>query len=617
MHKRSFWADVQCTAIDFKVFALATLYRESVASFFTRSNPLAVHNLLPACLRDKIPSYVEAFVSKGSKFVPDRRKAHVRDVADAIPRFIRQFSIHVCLEGTSCNRARPRISLPSTWEPPRHADGDTLMLNSLDEFKQVVPVSNISFYDRKAIAWLKSNANQVLVLDGDKGLGDVLVSTTWTDAQASKLLREACVEVTRDSFVQGTRNAIDTLYAMKSRLSLFQTFPAKEWTYILSRESSSKAGTFRLRPKLHKNPPSARPVFNQNNTALHGLSKFLCVYYAPIQDSCDYVVRSTDEVIKRLLSERTQAWLRTARNPIVFSFDVVNLYPSIDHVDLKAKLKQSCQSFYPGLKGIALADMTALLISHQYTMYKERYYRVHQGLATGVHPALSMANVYLNGMDQLVMSEVGERLGLYCRYADDILGLAESEDLDRIADVVNSWNANIQVELGASGSCVPYLDISVNLSGGKISFSLFRKPQNLYLYLPRTSCHPEPVFRSVCSGEGTRLARRCQQQHVLSRELAFTCQKLISRGYSYSLIQSAFNRSRARSHPVSQVSAAREVKNLYLKQVFSFSVHRPSIRKCLDSAKTILAEHGAKPELVFTVQPNIFRILYKSNWLLR
>ena len=215
------------------------------------------------------------------------------------------------------------------------------------------------------------------------------------------------------------------------------------------------------------------------------------------------------------------------------------------------------------------------------------------------------------------MREVGDRLGVYCRYADDIIGKAEAEDLDRIAAVVKSWNANIQVELGCSGSCVPYLDINVMLENGEISYSLFRKPQNLYLYLPRTSCHPEAVFRSVASGECSRLTRRCQQQSVLSRELAFTRQKLIARGYSYSLIKSAFDRASARARSVSHVSASSEVKSLYLKQTFGFSLHRRSVERCLESTRAIVSEHSARPELVFAVQPNIFRILYRTNWILR
>lgn len=81
---------------------------------------------------------------------------------------------------------------------------------------------------------------------------------------------------------------------------------------------------------------------------------------------------------------------------------------------------------------------------------------------------------------------------------------------------------------------VNFLDLSLTLRTGdrSISFETFRKPQNAYLYLPRTSFHPHSVFKALVIGETQRLHRTNRKNaEAIVKHLDLFFDKLQRRGY--------------------------------------------------------------------------------------
>ena len=146
-----------------------------------RHNPQLVHSLVSAQCHASIPCYVHSFVARGSKYVPDLAFFRGRDNAEGEPR-------------------PPRLK--SSWLPP--ADEAIIALQGclqrdLESYAPQDFKPNISYYDKLALNWLRRNSSRILLVDSDKGLGDVWVERPWLRSQCIRLLRESCEEVPHDA----------------------------------------------------------------------------------------------------------------------------------------------------------------------------------------------------------------------------------------------------------------------------------------------------------------------------------------------------------------------------------------------------------------------------------
>jgi hypothetical protein len=162
-------------------------------------------------------------------------------------------------------------------------------------------------------------------------------------------------------------------------------------------------------------------------------------------------------------------------------------------------------------------------------------------------------------------------------------------------------------------SNVPYLDIAISLSSAnQFTFELYRKPMNLYQYLPRASCHRPSVFASLIKGEAIRIMRRCSSCRVAQKHLSIFKSHLIKRGYSSLEIDVAFDRAHLiQSVPIRHNSAT--VRKVFLKVRHSSTVNYKSISRAI-SRHSHLLNGSCKIACASTVQRNIFRLLYSSTW---
>ena len=62
-------------------------------------------------------------------------------------------------------------------------------------------------------------------------------------------------------------------------------------------------------------------------------------------------------------------------------------------------------------------------------------------------------------------------------------------------------------------------------------------------------------------------------------------------------------------------SDGRKIKKIFFVQKFSSSLNLRDVRSMFNLIRPILADHDAAPLLANRVQFNIFRTLYRANWL--
>ena len=128
---------------------------------------------------------------------------------------------------------------------------------------------------------------------------------------------------------------------------------------------------------------------------------------------------------------------------------------------------------------------------------------------------------------EFVLNECGCVL-TWRRYIDDAFALLHSlseSDVKFVQQQLNKWHPAIQWEVSFSGKRVVFLDLDISLAQGQFAIQTYRKPQNAYLYIPRTSCHPKSVYTALIVGETQRLFRHnCQKMlDVYVTTLDFSC----------------------------------------------------------------------------------------------
>eukprot|EP00439_Symbiodinium_sp_Y106_P044599 s5782_g5.t1 len=150
---------------------------------------------------------------------------------------------------------------------------------------------------------------------------------------------------------------------------------------------------------------------------------------------------------------------------------------------------------------------------------------------------------------------------------------------------------------------IPFLDLQLSIDDqARISHELFIKPQNLFHYVPFTSCHPPFVFKGAVQGEFQRYVRRCASQKVANVHVRSLRQRLLRRGYPLALLaQNTVRRvQRYINKPALPVHAVIR---------YSRSVNPSRLREVLRPIQRII------PQLrrFFRVQKRLFRLLY-AQW---
>ena len=108
-------------------------------------------------------------------------------------------------------------------------------------------------------------------------------------------------------------------------------------------------------------------------------------------------------------------------------------------------------------------------------------------------------------------------------------------DVKFVQQQLNKCHPAIQwdVSFSFSGKRVVFLDLDISLAQGQFAIQTYRKPQNAYLYIPRTSCHPKSVYTALIVGETQRLLRHnCQNAGRLRHHIGFFLRRLQLRGFS-------------------------------------------------------------------------------------
>jgi hypothetical protein len=182
--------------------------------------------------------------------------------------------------------------------------------------------------------------------------------------------------------------------------------------------------------------------------------------------------------------------------------------------------------------------------------FGDTYWQQRNGTAMGAPPAPRYATLSSGTHKEILLDEFPNQLAYYQCYIDDLFGIWCCHP-DPVQDALlwnqfcarlDSWH-DLRWIVSERMTMVDFLDLTLTLHESHISCTLFKKAQNLHLYLPPRSAHLPSMLFGVFAGTIYRARSLCSDsQDADSKILAFW-RHLVARGYSASTLRPLFDKA--------------------------------------------------------------------------
>ena len=528
----------------------------------------------------RLPESARALMERGPKFVPKRKvtKPVLRKAEIGVERLAFGRRWQKVVEGAEAVKERDKIDGESNKDagrPVRCLDDDVRLKKISKTTKQGPPMEAIEenslirlkdnimkLYkqaervgvqkghgheltrkEREDISGLLANED-IIIKPSDKSKGFVVMSQVSYVEKVNEMLENAdnyerCCQMKVENLDKITRSTIKRIASGK--------LPAALYNSLLP--SNSRMSQFYGLPKDHKVGLPLRPVVSTCGSPLSNVSLLLERILNQLLRFIPAHLASTEDCIKVLHSLG-----KLPDNCIVASMDVVALYTNIpidDSSDTALEMldehSQEIDMFH-----LSLSDIRQLLdfvLKSNYFAFGEKVYRQIKGLAMGNNLAPPLAIIFMSKLESEAIASAPFKPRLYKRYIDDclVVWLHGLERLLEFVEFMNSRHPNIKFTIEHTEQneeqSVSYLDMSVSVDKGFLSWELFMKPSHSGVHLSYDSALPVEVKRSVALEQFRRAERNSNTDHGRNRGREKIEELLLDNDYPHDVVTSAKRRA--------------------------------------------------------------------------
>ena len=176
------------------------------------------------------------------------------------------------------------------------------------------------------------------------------------------------------------------------------------------------------------------------------------------------------------------------------------------------------------------------------------------GTAMGTSPAPTYATIYYGLQESKFLPQYQNHVIFYKRFIDDVFGIwlphpnpkINSQLWEEFAASTNNY-PGLTWEFNKPTNKVDFMDLTITITNGNISTSLFEKPLNLHLYIPLHSAHHPRLLPGIVHCTLFRIFTLCSDHNnqILRTKVYF--KRLQARGYKSDQIKPLFNKAIARA----------------------------------------------------------------------
>ena len=372
---------------------------------------------------------------------------------------------------------------------------------------------------RKIIESLYKNPD-LSILRQDKGRGVVILNRVDYANKAEAFLNgpefERLESDPTESFQQ---------HVQKTLLSMKKKFHKKLYKKLYP--SSSRPGLYFGLAKVHKLKDSSknvaelplRPVISNIGTATYELSKYLADLLKPLTKS-KYSIDSTKDFVNKIRSKSIH------QDYELVSFDVVSLFTSVpldytielilDKIYKEKRIKTK-------LKRKDMKKLLEICTKEMHFSFNDVIYRQTDGVAMGSPLGPVLANVFMVELENTLVPQLKESVGLWYRYVDDTFTFIRKEHVDTVLRRLNSFHHSIKFTFETEkDGVISFLDVRViKKSDGSFDTDIHRKPTDTNVYINWNAFAPKVWKIGTLKGLIRRAFVICSTEEARNREIDF------------------------------------------------------------------------------------------------
>lgn len=520
--------------------------------YFTRASNMAFHNLTKTV---NLPPGFRSLLGLGLGFCPIPRMSTPVTAIDTT-RFLTNTKLKMFFDDND-DKPVPKLYFKSNWKPP-DSEFHPEFIERLTKFVRAIHLttarqrrskSNLLPWQRIAFAFLRNNKH-LHVFKTDKNLGPAIIETeTYVRRALDEHLLDSATygklhEVAAESWMDELREEIKTKIIAKLPKGNDKTYLQRSLAAV-----QDPFAYFYLLAKVHKTPWKTRPIISVSGSMLYALGKWVDVCLQNIITTLPYVCRSSYHLAQELRELRLQS-----TNATLFTMDAVSMYTNIDTDHALAKIGEFMRSQNivnllnaKGIKANVLLEALTIIMRNNVFKFGDTFWYQKTGTAMGTPPAPPYATLYF-ALHEIEVIGKFPKLLFYRRLIDDGFGVWNGEADSTFTDFQTAINNYGQLtwEFSQMRKEVNYLDLTISVKPSiatnscTLSFKLYEKALNLYLYLPPNSAHPPGILKGLIYGMVLRIRRLTSDDVLVAKHIMDLFRRLRQRGYSLATLKPLF-----------------------------------------------------------------------------
>ena len=221
-----------------------------------------------------------------------------------------------------------------------------------------------------------------------------------------------------------------------------------------------------------------------------------------------------------------------------------SLYTNIDHNEGAAacfeKLEtRKCKQ----IPSIVIKRLILLILESNVFKFSTKLFLQVMGTAMGTPMACNYANLFMNKFETNLLNDyfikTGKRPLIWFRFIDDIFFIWNDDpsSLNHFIEFCQNYSktkrmkSKIKFEVFQSTESVNFLDVTIKITNGTISTTVFSKPTDAHIYLNASSCHPEHLIKNIPKSQFLRLRKLCSDTSEYLNQSNKYIKFFIQRGY--------------------------------------------------------------------------------------
>ena len=523
--------------------------------YFDRPNNLAFHDLTTLITP---PSNLRSLLGLGHKFCPTPRFT-TSCIDDTFLRFHHDYYCKIFYAGkefSGNDTYDPKMYVNSKWTPP-----DWMMPTAAVRRYNIFKTHTVSlFTKRKVSSNLLTHQHlalrnlqlqkEFLIVQCDKNLGpaileyDVYVQRALTDHLSKPETYRRLSEDVARRYATKINDLIDK-WLDNHHSSLLPS----ERKYIRTNVTActSPFPVFYLTMKVHKDPWATRPIVSCSGSLLYSLAVWVDrkLKSAAIAQK-SYIASS--KTFKDILIDASPF----PPSAMLFTADAESYYTSINTQQALREIGNYLRKNESVFKDIPVQAVMAglrLVMTYNVFTFGDTYWLQLSGTAMGTPPACNYATLFFAIHEDKILPS-HPNIICYKRYIDDVCGVWVPD-----ADVTTNdakWDyfqRDMHSYHGVTWTFKPldtkvdFLDMTIRITDGTISTTLFEKALNLYLYISPHSCHPPGVLTGLVLGNCHRIYSLCSSATDATMHLRNFFRRLLRRGYNHTTLLPLFRRA--------------------------------------------------------------------------